>query len=62
MGSGDSSTRPQNALLTMDQGTEYRLDVYCYIEATDSDSADYLYGDVGVVHLNLFAVLDGRGA
>ena len=50
MGSGDSSTRPQNALLTMDQGTEYRLDVYCYIEGTDSDSADYLYGDVGVVH------------
>lgn len=62
MGSGDSSTRPQNALLTMDQGTEYRLDVCCYIEGTDSDSADYLYGDVGVVHLNLFAVLDGRGA
>lgn len=62
MGSGDSSTRPQNALPTMDQGTEYRLDVYCYIEGTDSDSADYLYGDVGVVHLNLFAVLDGQGA
>lgn len=62
MGSGDSSTRPQNALLTMDQGTEYRLDVYYYIEGTDPDSADYLYGDVGVVHLNLFAVLDGQGA
>lgn len=61
MGSGDSSTRPQNALLTMDQGTEYRLDLYYYIEGTDPDSADYLYGDVGVVHLNLFAVLDGQG-
>lgn len=62
MGSGDSATRPQNALLNMDQGTDYRLDVYYCIEGTDPDSADYLYGDVGVVHLNLFAVLDGQGA
>ena len=38
------------------------MDVYYYIEGTDPDSADYLYGDVGVVHLNLFAVLDGQGA
>ena len=62
MGSGDSATRPQNALLTMDQGATYRLDVYYYIEGTDPDSADYLYGDVGILHLNLFAVLDGQGA
>lgn len=62
MGSGDSATRPQNALLTMDQGTDYRLDVYYYIEGTDADSADYLYGDVGILHVGLFAVLDGQGA
>ncbi|WP_302935981.1 hypothetical protein [uncultured Senegalimassilia sp.] len=46
----------------MDQGTDYRLGVYYCIEGTDPDSADYLYGDVGMVHLNLFAVLDGQGA
>ena len=62
MGASESATRPQSALLSMDQGAEYRMDVYYYIEGTDPDSADYLYGDVGVLHVNLFAVLDGQGA
>lgn len=62
MGSDESATRPQSALATLDQGAAYRLDVYYYIEGTDADSADYLYGDIGILHLGLFAVLDGQGA
>ena len=62
MGADESATRPQSALLSMDQGEQYRLDVYYYIEGTDPDSADYLYGNVGILHVNLFAVLDGQGA
>lgn len=62
MSGSENATRPQNALLTMQQGATYRLDVYYYIEGTDLDSADYLYNDTGVLHLNLFAVLDGQGA
>lgn len=62
MGSGDSAARPQNSLLVMDQGVDYRMDVYYYIEGTDPDSADYLYGDTGLLHVGLFAVLDGQGA
>ncbi len=62
MGTGETAARPQNALLTMNLGTAYRLDVYYYIEGTDLDSADYLYGDTGIVHVDLFAALDGQGA
>lgn len=62
MGADESATRPQNALLSLNQGEQYRLDVYYYIEGTDPDSADYLYGNVGILHVNLFAVLDGQGA
>ncbi len=62
MGEGDAAARPQNALLAMNLGTTYRLDVYYYIEGTDLDSADYLYGDTGIVHVSLFAALDGQGA
>ena len=62
MGAGDSAARPQSALLFMDQGATYRMDVYYYIEGTDPDSADYLGGNEGVLHVNLFAVLDGQGA
>ena len=62
MGADDSATRPQNTLATLDQDATYRLDVYYYIEGTDADSADYLYGDIGILHLGLFAVLDGQGA
>lgn len=62
MQGGENATRPQNTLLTMDLGTTYRLDVYYYIEGTDLDSADYLYNDTGILHVNLFAVLDGQGA
>ena len=62
MGQGASATRPQNALLAMDLNTTYRMDVYYYIEGTDLDSADYLYGDTGILHVGLFATLDGQGA
>lgn len=62
MQGGEGATRPQNTLLTMDVGATYRLDVYYYIEGTDLDSADYLYNDTGILHMNLFAVLDGQGA
>lgn len=62
MDTGDSAARPQSALLSMDQGTTYCMDVYYYIEGTDPDSADYLGGNEGVLHVNLFAVLDGQGA
>lgn len=62
MQSGESATRPQNTLLSLDPGATYRLDVYYYIEGTDLDSADYLYNDTGILHVNLFAVLDGQGA
>lgn len=62
MGADDSAGRPQNALLSMDQGATYRMDVYYYIEGTDPDSADYLNGNEGLLHVNLFAVLDGQGA
>ncbi|WP_294418621.1 hypothetical protein [uncultured Senegalimassilia sp.] len=61
MGADESAARPQNALLAMDLGQTYRLDVYYYIEGTDQDSADYLYNDAGILHVNLFAVLDGQG-
>ena len=61
MGADESAERPQNALLAMDLGQTYRLDVYYYIEGTDQDSADYLYNDAGVLHVNLFAVLDEQG-
>ena len=61
MDADESATRPQNALLAMDLGQTYRLDVYYYIEGTDQDSADYLYNDAGILHVNLFAVLDGQG-
>ncbi len=60
MGADESATRPQNALLAMDLGQTYRLDVYYYIEGTDQDSADYLYNGTGILHVNLFAVLDGQ--
>ena len=60
MGADESATRPQNALLAMDLGQTYRLDAYYYIEGTDQDSADYLYNDAGILHVNLFAVLDGQ--
>lgn len=62
MQGGDNATRPQNTLLTMNLNTTYRLDVYYYIEGTDPDSADYLYNDAGILHMSLFAVLDGQGA
>lgn len=62
MAQDESATRPQNALVTMNLDTTYRLDVYYYIEGTDLDSADYLYGDTGILHVNLFAALDGQGA
>ena len=62
MQGGDNATRPQNTLLSLDPGTTYRLDVYYYLEGTDQDSADYLYNDTGILHVNLFAVLDGQGA
>lgn len=62
MQGGENATRPQNTLLSLDPGTTYRLDVYYYIEGTDPDSADYLYNDTGILHVNLFAVLDGQGA
>lgn len=62
MQGGENATRPQNTLLSLDPGTTYRLDVYYYIEGTDLDSADYLYNDTGILHVNLFAVLDGQGA
>lgn len=61
MASDDSATRPQNALLSMEQGETYRMDVYYYLEGTDPDSADYLGGSDGVLHVNLFAVLDEQG-
>ncbi len=60
MGSGESATRPASALAYLEQGQSYRLDVYYYIEGTDLDSADYLYEDTGIMHLQLFAVLDGQ--
>lgn len=59
MGSGASATRPEKSLANLELGQVYRLDVYYYIEGTDADSADYLYGDTGTLHLSLFAVLDG---
>ena len=62
MQGGENATRPQNTLLSLDPGITYRLDVYYYIEGTDLDSADYLYNDTGILHVNLFAVLDGQGA
>ena len=61
MRSDENATRPQNALLAMDLGQTYRMDVYYYIEGTDLDSADYLYNDIGILHVDLFAVLDGQG-
>ena len=61
MRSDENATRPQNALLAMDLGQTYRMDVYYYIEGTDFDSADYLYNDIGILHVDLFAVLDGQG-
>lgn len=60
MGSEESASRPANALTYLEQGETYHLDVYYYIEGTDADSADYLYEDVGIMHLQLFAVLDGQ--
>ena len=57
----ETATRPQNALATLALGQTYRLDIYYYIEGTDQDSADYLYNDAGILHVNLFAVLDGQG-
>lgn len=60
MGSDESATRPTKALAYLEQGQSYRLDVYYYLEGTDFDSADYLYEDVGIMHLQLFAVLDGQ--
>lgn len=62
MEQGDAATRPQRALVALEPDETYRLDVYYYIEGTDLDSADYLYGDTGILHVNLFATLDGRGA
>lgn len=62
MCSDENAIRPQNALLAMDLGQTYRMDVYYYIEGTDLDSADYLYNDIGILHVDLFAVLDGQGA
>ncbi len=59
MGSGASATRPEKSLANLELGQVYRLDVYYYIEGTDADSADYLYGDTGTLRLSLFAVLDG---
>lgn len=61
MRSDENATRPQNALLAMDLGQTYRMDVYYYIEGTDLDSADYLYNDIGILHVDLFAVFDGQG-
>ncbi len=60
MGTGESATRPASALANLNQGETYRLDVYYYIEGTDVDSANYLYGDTGILHVQLFAVLDGQ--
>ena len=60
MGSGESATRPAKVLANLEQGETYRLDVYYYIEGTDADSANYLYGDTGILHMQLFAVLDGQ--
>lgn len=59
MDTAESATRPANALANLALGETYRLDVYYYIEGTDADSASYLYGDTGILHLQLFAVLDG---
>ena len=59
MGADEAATRPANALANLALGETYRLDVYYYIEGTDADSASYLYGDTGILHLQLFAVLDG---
>ncbi len=59
MDTSATATRPQNSLANLELGQVYRLDVYYYIEGTDADSADYLYGDAGTLHLSLFAVLDG---
>ena len=57
---GETATRPQNALATLALGQTYRLDIYYYIEGTDPDSADYLHQDPGTLHLALFATLDGE--
>lgn len=59
MDTSATATRPQSSLANLELGQVYRLDVYYYIEGTDADSADYLYGDTGTLHLSLFAVLDG---
>ncbi len=59
MDTSAAATRPQSSLANLELGQVYRLDVYYYIEGTDADSADYLYGDIGTLHLSLFAVLDG---
>ena len=59
MDTSATATRPQSSLANLELGRVYRLDVYYYIEGTDADSADYLYGDTGTLHLSLFAVLDG---
>ena len=56
----EAATRPQNALATLTLGQTYRLDIYYYIEGTDPDSASYLYQDPGILHLALFATLDGE--
>lgn len=56
----ETATRPQNSLAALALGQTYRLDVYYYIEGTDSDSASYLYQDPGTLHLALFATLDGE--
>lgn len=56
----ETAERPQNSLVTLALGQTYRLDIYYYIEGTDPDSADYLYQDPGILHLALFATLDGE--
>ncbi len=60
MGTGESAVRPARVLANLEQGETYRLDVYYYIEGTDADSADYLYGDAGILHVQLFGALDGQ--
>ncbi len=60
MDADESATRPASTIANLELGQTYRLDVYYYIEGTDADSADYLYGDTGILHLQLFAVLDGQ--
>lgn len=60
MDTSETAARPQSALATLSLDQTYRLDVYYYLEGTDPDSADYLYDNIGDLHVGLFATLDGE--